>query len=244
MGLPTFYDKLLQVPILNLSVRAIDRIAVRARALDPTAIVRALAPRRRHLAYVSIWTIVFVAISAAGGVGDDHPGQWLPFWKRACADGRPHACRYVADVQAAFCVQGSEWACNAATRPQETSPAARPVRCRRSPTTQSSFAAARARPRAHAGRTHGPRLPARLGPCVRGALTLPGAPGPMIRCGVSGHAGRVRPVPRASSPTLRARAQTLSPARRLRSESGACPKGRPSSRIALSKTRFRPGPRW
>jgi hypothetical protein len=114
MGLPTFYDKLLQVPILNLSVRAIDRIAVRARAFDPTAIARALAPSQRHLAYVSIWTMVFVAISAAGGVGDDHPGQWLPFWKRACADGRPHACRYVTDVQAAFCIQGSKWACNAA----------------------------------------------------------------------------------------------------------------------------------
>jgi hypothetical protein len=114
MGLPTFYDKLLQVPILNLSVKAIDRVAVRAGALDPTAIVRAVAPRRRHLAYVAIWTVVFVAISAAGGVGDDHPGQWLPFWRQACADGRPHACRYVADVQAAFCGQGSEWACGAA----------------------------------------------------------------------------------------------------------------------------------
>ena len=88
--------------------------AVRAHALDPTALVRTLAPRQRHLAYISIWTIVFAAMSAAGGVGDDHPGQWLPFWKRACADGRPHACRYVADVQAAFCVQGSEWACDVA----------------------------------------------------------------------------------------------------------------------------------
>jgi hypothetical protein len=113
-GLPTFYDKLLQVPILNLSVRVIDKLAVRARRLDPTAILRPLAPRQRHLAYVTIWTVVFVAISAAGGVGDDHPGQWLPFWKRACADGRPHACRYVADVQAAFCAQGSGWACQAA----------------------------------------------------------------------------------------------------------------------------------
>jgi hypothetical protein len=118
LGLPTFYDKLLQVPILNLSIKAIDRIAVRARALDPTALVRALAPRQRHLAYISIWTVVFVAIGAAGGVGDDHPGQWLPFWKRACADGRPHACRYVADVQAAFCAQGSNWACGATARDQ------------------------------------------------------------------------------------------------------------------------------
>jgi hypothetical protein len=111
MGLPTFYDKLLQVPILNLSIKALDRFAIRAQALDPTAFVRALRPRQRHLAYMSAWAVVFAAISAAGGVGDDHPGQWLPFWRRACAEGRPYACRYVADVQAGFCEQGSRWAC-------------------------------------------------------------------------------------------------------------------------------------
>ena len=126
-GLPTFYDKLLQVPILNLSVRALDRFAVRARRLDPTAVFRALAPRRRYLAYVSIWASAFAAISAAGGIGDDHPGQWLPFWRQACADGRPHACRYVAGVQAAFCEQGSEWACTANNGNEPTSAAALPT---------------------------------------------------------------------------------------------------------------------
>jgi len=126
-GFPTFYDKLLQVPVLNLSVRAIDRFAVRARRLDPTTNVWALAPRRRYLAYVSIWAMVFAAISAAGGVGDDHPGQWLPFWRQACADGRPHACRYVAGVQAAFCEQGSEWACTANQGNAPTGAAAQPT---------------------------------------------------------------------------------------------------------------------
>ena len=126
-GLPTFYDKLLQVPILNLSVRAIDRFAVRARLLDPTAILHSFAPRQRRLAYVSIWAFVFAAVSAAGGVGDDHPGQWLPFWKQACADGRPHACRYVAGVQAAFCEQGSEWACRANQGNEPTGAAALPT---------------------------------------------------------------------------------------------------------------------
>jgi hypothetical protein len=114
LGLPTFYDKLLQVPLLNLSIKAIDRFASWAHTLDPTALVRGWAPARRHLAYISIWALVFASMSAAGGVGDGHPGQWLPFWLQACAEGRPHACRYAANVQAGFCEQGSQWACTAA----------------------------------------------------------------------------------------------------------------------------------
>ena len=115
-GAPTFYDKLLQVPLLNLSVIAIDR-AVRSsplRHLDPAALGRALAPRRRHLAYMGVWAVVFAAMSAAGGAGDRHPGQWLPFWQQACADERPHACRYLAAKQSGHCNSGSAWACNEA----------------------------------------------------------------------------------------------------------------------------------
>ena len=44
LGVPTFYDKLLQVPVLNLSVRALDRAArsrwlavIRSRAARPVA---------------------------------------------------------------------------------------------------------------------------------------------------------------------------------------------------------------
>src|SRR5262249_46754647 len=76
-GLPTFYDKLLQMPILNLSILGIDRIA-RSNALrrfDPAELGRAMAPRRRHLAFMSVWAVVFVFMSLAQGVGDDHPGQ-------------------------------------------------------------------------------------------------------------------------------------------------------------------------
>ena len=60
-GVPTFYDKLLPVPILNLSIRAIDRAArsKMLRALDPAALGRSLAPRRRNLAYMSIWVAAF-----------------------------------------------------------------------------------------------------------------------------------------------------------------------------------------
>ena len=42
--------------------------------------------------YMSIWAIVFAAMSAAQGVGDHHRGQWIPFWQQACAENRPRAC--------------------------------------------------------------------------------------------------------------------------------------------------------
>ena len=115
-GAPTFYDKLLQVPVLNLSVILIDRAARSAvlRRFDPAALGRSLAPRRRHLVYMGVWAVVFAAISAAGGVGDRHPGQWVPFWQEACEEGRPHACGYLAAKQSGLCNSGSGWACNEA----------------------------------------------------------------------------------------------------------------------------------
>jgi hypothetical protein len=113
-GLPTFYDKLLQVPLLNLLIKRIDT-AVRAeplRRLDPAVIGRSLSPLRRNLAYVSLWAIVFAVMSAAQGVGDRHRGQWIPFWQQACRQDRAHACEYLAQLHATACRAGSGWSCN------------------------------------------------------------------------------------------------------------------------------------
>ena len=108
-GMPTFYDKLLQVPFLNLSAKWMDRISGRSLALLPS-----LIGRRRHLAYMSIWAVLFTYMSVTQGVGDSHPGQWLPFWRQACEDGRAYACPYLADLETTFCDRGSGWACNEA----------------------------------------------------------------------------------------------------------------------------------
>ena len=115
-GVPTFYDKLLQVPILNLSIQLLDRMAHSRwlRALDPAAFGRALVPRQRNLAYMALWGVVFTLMSTVQGVGDRHPGQWVPFWQEACDEGRPHACPYLADMQLTFCRSESGWACNEA----------------------------------------------------------------------------------------------------------------------------------
>jgi hypothetical protein len=115
-GVPTFYDKLLQVPILNLSIRSIDRLAGSSalRGFDPAAISRWMAPRQRHLAYMGVWAVVFAAMSAVQGVGDRHEGQWVPFWQRSCEEDRPTACEYLATLQTVYCNAGSGWACNEA----------------------------------------------------------------------------------------------------------------------------------
>jgi hypothetical protein len=113
-GLPPFYDKLLQVPLLNLSVKWIDRI-VRSEALrrlDPTRIGLSLSVSRRNLAYVSTWAIVFTIMSAAQGVGDRHRGQWIPFWQQACLQGHARACRYLTQLHATYCRAASGWSCN------------------------------------------------------------------------------------------------------------------------------------
>ena len=108
-GMPTFYDKLLQVPLLNLSAKWIDRLAGKSFTLGPS-----LTVRQRNLAYMAIWGIIFAGMSATQAVGDNHPGQFLPFWRQACQDGRAYACPYLADLETSFCDRGSGWACNEA----------------------------------------------------------------------------------------------------------------------------------
>ena len=113
-GMPGFYDKLLQVPLLNLSVKLLDRLArlPLLQSIDPSAWGRALVPRRRHLAYISVWAVAFVAMSASGYLGDKHPGQYVPFWEKACAADARSACEDLYFLQDGYCEDGSGWACN------------------------------------------------------------------------------------------------------------------------------------
>ena len=116
LGLPTFYDKLLPVPILNLLVRRIDAIAAwkPLAVVDPARIARTWPPARRNLLFTSAWALVFVGLSATQGVGDKHPGQYLPFWSKACQTGSDRACTYASALTLIYCNDGSGWACNEA----------------------------------------------------------------------------------------------------------------------------------
>jgi hypothetical protein len=99
---------------MNLTVRAIDRTAQSAAwsRFDFASILPRLTGRRRNVACVGVWTAVFVVMSAAQGVGDTHRGQWVPFWQKACAEGRPNGCRNLGVLVVSYCRAGSGWACN------------------------------------------------------------------------------------------------------------------------------------
>jgi len=113
-GKPTFYDKLLQVPLLNLSILAIDRVVrgTPLSKLDPSRIAPKLMGRPRHVAMISIWALAFAGMYGAGWLGDKHPGQWIVFWKGACERQTRQSCDVMHALEHYHCGEGSGWACN------------------------------------------------------------------------------------------------------------------------------------
>ena len=112
-GLPTFYDKLLCVPLLNLLVPSIDR-AVRAIGERPLLVRTGLqAPLgQANLAHMTAWILFFGVMTVAGRTDGTHRGDALPFWEQACADGRPQACERLLRIEASYCSDNAGWACN------------------------------------------------------------------------------------------------------------------------------------
>lgn len=112
LGAPTFYDKLLAVPLMNLCIQVLDRVAQTpwVRRFDPTASLKSLAPRKRHLVYIAVWTLVFVFMSDPGYWL--RPRRWVPFWQEACSESRHKGCETLGTIVTRYCRQNSAWACN------------------------------------------------------------------------------------------------------------------------------------
>ena len=113
LGAPTFYDKLLCVPLLNLSVPWIDR-GVRAIGARPVLARLGLdGPLgQANLPHMAAWILFFAAMTAIGSTDGMHRGDSLPFWQRACAEGRPQACDRLLQLELTYCTDNSGWACN------------------------------------------------------------------------------------------------------------------------------------
>lgn len=92
MEVPLFWDKLLPVPILNLCVPLFDRLA---RWGPIGALNRAwegvLSAGRMNLVHMGCWIALFGTMFGTGFIEAPHPGNSIPFWNQALADGKPHA---------------------------------------------------------------------------------------------------------------------------------------------------------
>jgi hypothetical protein len=111
-GVPTFYDKLLSVPLLNLSVRWIDRLAAALEAGVLGRLAARMARPRANLAQMAVWIVFFAAMTVLGATDGRHRGDTVPFWEQACAEGRPQACERLLQIEASYCADASAWACN------------------------------------------------------------------------------------------------------------------------------------
>ncbi len=112
-GAPTFYDKLLCVPLLNLGVQAIDGLT---RSIKSSPVWRRWrldwAIPRANLAHMAVWIVFFGAMAVLGRTDGSHPGDRVPFWAQVCEDGRTGACERLLEVESTYCRDNSGWACN------------------------------------------------------------------------------------------------------------------------------------
>jgi TPR repeat protein len=108
MGAPTFYDKLLCVPLLNLSVQWIDRAAnsLSSRIQSMPGFL-SLNP-----VHIAAWAVLFVTMTALGRTDGKHTGDSVPFWQQACSEGRANGCKRLLQLETTYCGDNSAWACN------------------------------------------------------------------------------------------------------------------------------------
>jgi TPR repeat protein len=93
-GIPTFWDKLLPVPILNLCVPLIDRVCRHGLLGQLNAAWEgAFSARKLNLVHMGCWVVLFGAMITTGFAYGTHPGNSLAFWQQAVKDGKPFAER-------------------------------------------------------------------------------------------------------------------------------------------------------
>jgi hypothetical protein len=111
---PEFYDKLLCVPPLNLSVRMLDRFsdAVIER-LRRTRPLPAWQPKMVNYAWMGVWAGLFAVMTGSGFLikGNDHPGGHPAFWAKACQNSGSGACETWATVLEASCRENTSDDC-------------------------------------------------------------------------------------------------------------------------------------
>jgi hypothetical protein len=114
IGAPEFYDKLLIVPPLNLTVQALDRFSelIAAKFAALTALLRK-RPRTLNYAWMGLWACLFLTMTASGFLakGKDHPGSNPDFWAKRCQDGHSASCAIWVNIEGQKCQSNSSGDC-------------------------------------------------------------------------------------------------------------------------------------
>jgi hypothetical protein len=99
LGAPELYAKLYPVPVLNCCVQWLDGLARRGVGGRLEARWQTARPARsQNRVHMALWAATFAVLFGTGYLGGAHPGDSIPFWKQAVADGKPDAQRKLALV--------------------------------------------------------------------------------------------------------------------------------------------------
>ncbi|MBM3224366.1 MAG: sel1 repeat family protein [Candidatus Tectomicrobia bacterium] len=114
LGAPRFYDKLLCVPVLNLSVRWLDRLglalAAWSSALPVTRFTWSL--RQQNLVHMAVWAVLFGVMLTTGFLSKAHPGRDPAFWRQACEAGEAASCQTWIRMLSGVCNRDVATACD------------------------------------------------------------------------------------------------------------------------------------
>lgn len=108
LGMPTFYDKLLCVPPLNLLVPPLDRLGAAIQARMPHL---QWSSRQLNFAHMGVWVALCAFMFAEGFIGGRHPGSDPEFWRKACESRKGNACEVWVRTLNVTCQHGSGLAC-------------------------------------------------------------------------------------------------------------------------------------
>jgi len=92
---PSFYDKLVVVPFLNLLVPLLDRLAASGVFARIGRWEARFGPRKANLGYMGCWATMFLIMLHTGYIEAPHPGDTLQFWETAAAENRPTGTKYL-----------------------------------------------------------------------------------------------------------------------------------------------------
>lgn len=107
-GQPTFYDKLLCVPLINLCVIFLDKFGDRFSGLIARLKMNS---HKLNIVFMSVWVLIFVVWYNSGHVGRSHPGSQSRFWAQSCDQDLRKACKTQHDLTLAECNKGNALAC-------------------------------------------------------------------------------------------------------------------------------------
>jgi hypothetical protein len=112
LGAPQFYDKLLCVPLLNLSVRGLDRISNR---VFESVYGRPWLPRwtayQFNLVHIGLWSVLFAVMMSTGFLALPHRGENPEFWRLPCQNGSGRACTVRRYLLRLNCERGGAESC-------------------------------------------------------------------------------------------------------------------------------------